>query len=62
MERVTEFVLVGFKITANGDFSNEIKRCCSLEEKLLQPRQHIEKQRDITLPTKIRLSSRHVRM
>ena len=51
-----------FKLTADCDYSHKIKRCCSLEEKLWQPRQHIEKQRDITLPTKIRLSSRHVRM
>ena len=34
MERVTDFIFMGFKITADGDCSHEIKRCLSLEEKL----------------------------
>ena len=34
METVTGFIFLGFKITADGDCSHEIKRCCSLEEKL----------------------------
>ena len=34
METVSDFILGGSKITANGDFSHEIKRHCSLEEKL----------------------------
>ena len=34
METVTDFIFLGSKITANGDCSHEIKRCCSLEEKL----------------------------
>ena len=34
MERVTGFIFLGSKITADGDCSHEIKRCCSLEEKL----------------------------
>ena len=33
-EIATDFTFLGFKITANGDFSHEIKRFCSLEEKL----------------------------
>ena len=34
MERVTDFIFMGFKITADGDCSHEIKRCLSLEEKI----------------------------
>ena len=34
METVTDFIFLGSKITANGDYSHEIKRCYSLEEKL----------------------------
>ena len=34
METVTDFIFLGSKITADGDCSHEIKRCCSLEEKL----------------------------
>ena len=45
METVTDFILEGSKITADGDCSHEIKDACSLEEKLWQPRQHIKKQR-----------------
>ena len=45
METVRDFILRGFKITADGDCSHEIKGTCSLEEKLCKPRQHIKKQR-----------------
>ena len=34
METVTDFIFLGSKVTADGDYSHEIKRCCSLEEKL----------------------------
>ena len=34
METVTDFIFLGCKITADGNCSHEIKRCCSLEEKL----------------------------
>ena len=34
METMTDFIFLSSKITANGDCSHEIKRCCSLEEKL----------------------------
>ena len=34
METVTNFIFLGSKITVDGDCSHEIKRCCSLEEKL----------------------------
>ena len=33
-QRVSDFIFLGSKITADGDCSHEIKRCCSLEEKL----------------------------
>ena len=36
METVTDFIFLGSKITANGDYSHEIKDACSLEEKLWQ--------------------------
>ena len=46
MERVTDFILGGSKITADGDCSHEIKRCLLLWKKSYdQPRQHIKKQR-----------------
>ena len=44
VETVSDFIFGGFKITADGDFSHEIKRH-SLEESYDQPRQHIKKQR-----------------
>ena len=34
VERITDFIFLGSRITADGDYSHEIKRCCSLEEKL----------------------------
>ena len=44
METVTDFILGGCKITADGDYSHEIKRCLFLEKKSYdQPRQHIKK-------------------
>ena len=46
METVTDFIFEGSKITANGDCSQEIKRCLLLGKKSYgQPRQHIKKQR-----------------
>ena len=45
METVSDFIFLGSKITADGDCSHKIKRCCSLEEKLWKPRQHIKTQR-----------------
>ena len=36
MESVTDFIFLGYKITANSDFSHELKDACSLEEKLWQ--------------------------
>ena len=46
VETVSDFILGGSKITADGDCSHEIKRCLLLGKKVFdQPRQHIKKQR-----------------
>ena len=55
METVSDFILGGFKITADGDCSHEIKRCLLLGRKVMNNLDSILKSRDITLPTKIRL-------
>ena len=55
METVTDFILGGSKITADGDCSHEIKRCLFLERKVITNWDSILKSRDITLPTKIHL-------
>ena len=53
METVTGFILLGSKITADGDCSHEIKRCLLLERRVMTNLESILKSRDITLPTKI---------
>ena len=53
METVTNFILGGFKITADGDCSHEIKRCLLLRRKAMTNLDSILKSTDITLPTKI---------
>ena len=53
METVTDFILGGSKITANGDSSHEIKRCLLLGRKAMTNLDSILKSSDITLPTKI---------
>ena len=55
METVTDFILGGSKITANGDCSHEIKRCLLLGRKAMTYLDSILKSRDITLPIKVRL-------
>ena len=55
MERVTDFIFLGSKITADGDCSPEIKRCLLLGRKTMTNRDSVLKSRDITLPTKVRL-------
>ena len=55
METVTDFIFLGFKITAEGDCSHEIKRRLLLERKSMTNLGSILKSRDITLPTKVRL-------
>ena len=55
MEIVTDFILGGSKITADGDCSHEIKRCLLLGRKVMTNLDSILKGRDITLPTKVHL-------
>ena len=55
VETVTDFILGGSKITADGDCSNEIKRHLLLGRKVMTNLDSILKSRDITLPTKVRL-------
>ena len=51
METVTDFIFLGSKITAEGDWREEIERCFLLGS-YEKPRQHIKKNRDITLSTR----------
>ena len=55
METVTDFIFLGFKITADGDCSHEIKRCLLLGRKATTNLDSILKNRDIALLTKIHL-------
>ena len=55
MQTVTDFILGGFKITADGDCSHDIKRHLLLGRKVMTNLDSIVKSRDITLPTKVRL-------
>ena len=54
-ETVADFILVGSKITADGDCSHEIKRRLLLGRKVMTDLDSILKSRDITLPTKVHL-------
>ena len=51
VETVSDFILEGSKITADGDCSHEIKRCLLLRRKVMTNLDSIFKRRDITLPT-----------
>ena len=55
VERVSDFILGGSKITADGDCRHEIKRCFVLERKVMTNLDSIFKSRDVTLPTKVHL-------
>ena len=55
VETVSDFILGGSKITADGDCSHEIKICLLLGRKVMTNLGSIFKSRDITLPTKVRL-------
>ena len=55
MDTVTDFILAGSKITADGDCSHEIKRCLLLGRKVMTDLDSILKSRDITLSTKVHL-------
>ena len=53
METVTDFIFLGSEITADGDFSHEIKRHLLLGRKSMTNLDSILENRDITLPTKV---------
>ena len=53
VETMSDFILGGSKITADGDCSREIKRCLLLGRKVMSNLDSILKSRDITLPTKV---------
>ena len=55
METVTDFIFWGSKITADGEYSHEIKRCLLLGRKAMTNPDGLLKSRDITLPTKVLL-------
>ena len=55
VETVSDFIFWGSKITADGDYSHEIKRCLLLGRKSMTNLDSILKNRDITLPTKVHL-------
>ena len=53
VETVAGFILGGFKITVDGDYSHEIKRCFLLGREAMTNLDSVLKTRDITLPTKV---------
>ena len=55
VETVSDFIFGGSKVTADGDFSHEIKRHLLLGRKVMTNLDSVFKSRDITLPTKVRL-------
>ena len=55
VETVSDFIFLGYRITADGDCSHEIKRHLSLARKVMTNLDSIFKSRDITLLTKVRL-------
>jgi len=55
VETVTDFIFWGSKITADGDYSHEVKRCLLLKRKVMTNLDSILKSRDVTLPTKAHL-------
>ena len=55
VETVSDFILLGSKITADGDCSHEIKRCLFLGKKVMINLDSILKSSDITLPTKVHI-------
>ena len=55
VETVADFIFLGSKISADGDYSHEIKRCLLLGRKVMTNLDSILKSRDTTLPTKVHL-------
>ena len=60
VETVSDFIVLGSKITVDGDCSHEIKRCLLLGRKVMINLDSILKSRDITLPTKVYLVKANV--
>ena len=54
-ETVSDFIFWGSKITVDGDYSHEIKKCLLLGRRVMTNLDSILKSRDITLPTKVHL-------
>ena len=57
METVRDFIFLGCKVTADGDYSHEIKRHLLLGRKAMTNLDSVLKSRDITLPTNVRRST-----
>ena len=55
MEAVTDFILLGFRITADGNCGHEIKICLLLGKKVMTNLDSILNSRDITLPTMVHI-------
>ena len=55
VQTVTDFIVLSSNITADGDYSHEIKRCLLLGRKAMANLDSILKSRDITLPTKVHI-------
>ena len=55
VETMSDFIFLGSKITGDGDYNHEIKRCLLLGRKVMTNLDSIFKSRDITLPTEVRL-------
>ena len=55
VETVSDFIVLGSKVTADGDCRHEIKRCLLLGRNIMTNLNSILKSRDITLPTKVHL-------
>jgi len=54
VERVTDLIFVGSKVTVEGDCSHEIQRCLLLRRKAITNLDSVLKSRDTTLPTKVK--------
>ena len=55
VQTVADFIFLGSRITANGDYSHEIKRLLLLGRKAMSKLDSILESRDITLPTKVHI-------
>ena len=55
METVADLIFLGFKITTDGDYSHEMKRCLLLERKAMTNLDSVFKSRDSTSPTKVHI-------